>query len=59
MTAPANFLPHFIRQWERHRLYAVKLFHGMIKILRVAIFAQICYDEAQVTRGHYPFHGFV
>ena len=31
----------------------------MIKIFAVVIFAQICYDEAQVAIGHYPLHGFV
>jgi len=40
-------------------LYSVKRFYEMMKILRVAIFAQICYHEAQVARGHYPLLSFV
>ena len=40
-------------------LCAGNQFHGMAKILRVAIFAQICYYEAQVTKATCPFHSFV
>ena len=40
-------------------LYGANQFHGMMKILRVAIFAQICYHEAQVIKAIYPLHSFV
>lgn len=40
-------------------LYAVKQFHGIIKISVIVIFAQIWYHEAQSMRGIYPLHGFV
>ena len=40
-------------------LCAANQSHGMIKILRVVISAQICYHEAQVTKATCPLHSFV
>ena len=40
-------------------LYSVKRFNGIMKFFTVVISAQICYDEAQVTKAICPLHGFV